>query len=173
MFVVIVASLGVGHAVQTTGIARVIADAILRGTARIGPVAALAVVYLAASLLTELVTNSAAAVLTLPVSLSTASSLEASPEAFAVVVAASASASFITPIGYQTNLMVMSPGGCRFGDDTRVGWPLSLLIMSITVAVVSSVWLWVLRPLHRLVRVQRSVPETYSAHNGAQYDARK
>jgi di/tricarboxylate transporter len=76
----------------------------------------------------------------LPVSLSTASSLEASPEAFAVVAVA-ASASFITPIGYQTNLMVMSPGGYRFGDYTRVGWPLSLLIMSITVAVVSSVWL--------------------------------
>jgi di/tricarboxylate transporter len=141
VLVVIAAALGLGHAVQTTGIARVIADAILEGTASIGPVAALAVVYLATNLLTELITNNAAAVLMLPVSLSTASSLEASPEAFAVVVAVAASASFITPIGYQTNLMVMSPGGYRFGDYTRVGWPLSLLIMSITVAVVSSVWL--------------------------------
>jgi len=106
-----------------------------------GPIAARAVVYLATNLLTELITNNAAAVLMLPVSLSTASSLGVPPEAFAVVVAVAASASFITPIGYQTNLMVMSPGGYRFGDYTRVGWPLSVLILAVTVAVVSTLWL--------------------------------
>jgi di/tricarboxylate transporter len=127
--------------VQITGLARVIADGILTVTGQMGPMAALAVVYLATNLLTELITNNAAAVLMLPVSLSTASSLGVPPEAFAVVVAVAASASFITPIGYQTNLMVMSPGGYRFGDYTRVGWPLSVLILAVTVAVVSTLWL--------------------------------
>lgn len=141
VLVVIAAALGLGHAVQITGLARVIADGILTVTGQMGPMAALAVVYLATNLLTELITNNAAAVLMLPVSLSTASSLGVSPEAFAVVVAVAASASFITPIGYQTNLMVMSPGGYRFGDYTRVGWPLSVLILAVTVAVVSTLWL--------------------------------
>ena len=141
VLVVIAAALGLGHAVQTTGLARVIADGILAGTEHIGPIAALAVVYVATNLLTELITNNAAAVLMLPVSLSTASSLGVPPEAFAVVVAVAASASFITPIGYQTNLMVMSPGGYRFGDYAKVGWPVSLLILGVTVAVVSVLWL--------------------------------
>ena len=71
-----------------------------------------------------------------PALLSAASSLDVAPEAFAVVVAASASV--VTPIGYQTNLMVMSPGGYRFGDCTTVSGPLSVLVRAVTVAVVGA-----------------------------------
>lgn len=141
VLVVIAGALGLGHAVEKTGLADVVASSILDVTAEAGPVAALAAVYLATNLLTELITNNAAAVLMLPVSLSTASTLDAAPEAFAVVVAIAASASFITPIGYQTNLMVMSPGGYRFGDYTRAGWPVSLIIMAVAVTVITLVWL--------------------------------
>lgn len=141
VLVVIAAALGLGHAVQATGLARVIADGILSLTAGAGPIAALVAVYVATNLLTELITNNAAAVLMLPVSLSAADSLGVTPEAFAVVVAVAASASFITPIGYQTNLMVMSPGGYRFSDYARVGWPVSLVVMGVTVAVIALLWL--------------------------------
>lgn len=141
VLVVIAAALGLGRAVETTGLAQLVASGILDLTAEVGPIAALALIYVATNLLTELITNNAAAVLMLPVSLSAASSLGAPPKAFAVVVAVAASASFITPIGYQTNLMVMSPGGYRFGDYARAGWPVSLAVMATAVAAIALVWL--------------------------------
>jgi di/tricarboxylate transporter len=61
--------------------------------------------------------------------------------AFGVLVAVAASASFLTPIGYQTNLMVMAPGGYRFSDYARVGWPVTLLVMGTSVGIISLVWL--------------------------------
>jgi di/tricarboxylate transporter len=97
--------------------------------------------YLATNLLTELVTNNAAAVLMLPIAMAAAAALGEPPIAFGVVVAVAASASFLTPIGYQTNLMVMAPGGYRFSDYTRAGWPVTLLTLVITVAVVALRWL--------------------------------
>jgi di/tricarboxylate transporter len=93
------------------------------------------------NILTEIITNNAAAVLMLPISLATASSLGAPPIAFGLIVAIGASASFLTPIGYQTNLMVMSPGGYRFSDYARVGWPVTILVMTISVTIISLLWL--------------------------------
>jgi di/tricarboxylate transporter len=96
----------------------------------------LVALYLATNLLTEIITNNAAAVLMLPISTATASTLGAPPAAFGLLVAVAASASFLTPIGYQTNLMVMGPGGYRFSDYARVGWPVTLIVMSITVGII-------------------------------------
>ena len=127
----------VGKALETTGLAQRVAEAVLGMTRGFGPVAALVVIYLATNLLTEVITNNAAAVLMVPISMATASSLGAPPIAFGLVVAVAASASFLTPIGYQTNLMVMGPGGYRFSDYARVGWPVTLLVMSITVGTLS------------------------------------
>jgi di/tricarboxylate transporter len=141
VLVVIAAALGLGKALETTGLARRVAEGVVGATAGLGPVAALAALYLTTNLLTELITNNAAAVLMLPISMATASTLDAPPTAFGLVVAIAASASFLTPIGYQTNLMVMSPGGYRFTDYARVGWPVTLLVMAITVATISLVWL--------------------------------
>ena len=141
VLVVIAAALGIGQAVETTGLADAAAGGVLSLTEGLGPVAVLAALYLTTNLLTEIITNNAAAVLMLPVSMSTASNLGAPPTAFGVVVAVAASASFITPIGYQTNLMVMAPGGYRFADYARVGLPVTLLVMTLTVAIISLVWL--------------------------------
>jgi di/tricarboxylate transporter len=141
VLVVIAAALGLGKAIETTGLAKLVATGMLNATAGLGPVAALVVIYVTTNLLTEIITNNAAAVLMLPISLATASSLGAPPIAFGLIVAIAASASFLTPIGYQTNLMVMGPGGYRFRDYARVGWPVTLLVMTISIAIISTLWL--------------------------------
>ncbi|MFB6279893.1 MAG: SLC13 family permease [Salinibacter sp.] len=141
VLVVIAAALGIGKAIETTGLAKAAAQSVLSVTEGFGPVAVLAALYLLTNLLTEIITNNAAAVLMLPIAMAAASSLGAPPIAFGLIVAVAASASFLTPIGYQTNLMVMSPGGYRFSDYARVGWPVTLLVMTTSVTVISLLWL--------------------------------
>jgi di/tricarboxylate transporter len=141
VLVVIAAALGVGKAIETTGLAEAVARSVLSVTEPFGPVAVLAALYLMTNLLTEVITNNAAAVLMLPISMAAGSSLGAPPIAFGLIVAVAASASFLTPIGYQTNLMVMAPGGYRFSDYARVGWPVTLLVMATSVTVISLLWL--------------------------------
>jgi di/tricarboxylate transporter len=141
VLVVIAAALGIGKAIETTGIAKQVAETMIGATAAWGPVATLAVIYLLTNILTEIITNNAAAVLMLPISMAAASSLGAPPIAFGLIVAIGASASFLTPIGYQTNLMVMSPGGYRFSDYARVGWPVTIIVMTLSVTIISLLWL--------------------------------
>ena len=141
VLVVIAAALGIGKALQTTGLAEAVAQSVLALTEPLGPVAVLVALYLMTNLLTEMITNNAAAVLMLPIAMAAASSLGAPPVAFGLIVAVAASASFLTPIGYQTNLMVMSPGGYRFSDYARVGWPVTLLVMTTSVTIITLVWL--------------------------------
>nr|WP_279303725.1 SLC13 family permease [Salinibacter ruber] len=141
VLVVIAAALGIGKAIETTGLATATAQGVLSVAEPFGPVAVLVALYLLTNLLTEIITNNAAAVLMLPVAMAAASSLGAPPVAFGVLVAVAASASFLTPIGYQTNLMVMAPGGYRFSDYARVGWPVTLLVMGTSVSIISLVWL--------------------------------
>ena len=92
-------------------------------------------VYLLAMTLTELVTNNAVAVIVTPVAISLALSLGVDPRPLIIAVMMGASASFATPIGYQTNTLVYGPGGYRFSDFIRVGLPLNLL-MALTAALV-------------------------------------
>jgi di/tricarboxylate transporter len=141
VLVVIAGALGVGKALETTGLAQTVAGGLIGATEAYGPVAALAAIYLTTNLLTEVITNNAAAVLMVPIAMATASTLGAPPTAFGLIVAIAASASFLTPIGYQTNLMVMAPGGYRFRDYARVGWPATLLVMGISVTIISVLWL--------------------------------
>jgi di/tricarboxylate transporter len=123
LLVLIAASFGLGAAVETSGLGQVIADGLLAGAAPLGPVAVLAAVFLATILLTELVSNNAAAVLIFPVALATAAGLGVDPRPFVLVVLFGASLSFLTPIGYQTNMMVYGLGGYRFMDFPRLGAP--------------------------------------------------
>jgi di/tricarboxylate transporter len=141
VLIVIASALGLGQAIEATGLAGVFAHGLVGVAAGGRLLAVLAAVYVATNVLTELITNNAAAVLMLPVALATASDLGASPRAFAIVVAIAASASFITPLGYHTNLMVMSPGGYGVRDYLRAGWPVSLLVMAVTLAAVWAAWL--------------------------------
>lgn len=140
VLLVIGAALGIGKAVETTGLAAVAATAI-EAVAVAGPVVTLLVVYLLANGLAELITNKASAVLVLPVALTVAADLGVSWVPFAVAVTVGSAASFLTPIGYQTNLMVLAPGGYRYTDFARAGLPVSLIVCAVTVAVCAVVWL--------------------------------
>ena len=102
----------------------------------LGPWAVLGAVYLVTAVLTELVTNNAAAALAFPLAHATAQGLDVSFMPFAVTVAVAASAGFATPLGYQTHLMVLGPGGYKFGDFLRVGIPLDILCGVTTVTLV-------------------------------------
>ncbi|MBI5063803.1 MAG: anion permease, partial [Desulfatitalea sp.] len=93
------------------------------------PVVVLGAILLITCIVTELMSNNTAAVLMLPIAISTALSLGVNPKPFIVAVCLGASASFATPIGYQTNLMVYGPGGYRFSDYLKLGIPLDLLVI--------------------------------------------
>jgi di/tricarboxylate transporter len=136
VLVTIAASLALGAALQATGVAAAIAGQIT-GAGVQAPWLLLALVYVVVSLLTEVITNNAAAVLALPVALEVGrlAGIDAEPLVFAVMMAASAS--FATPIGYQTNLMVYGPGNYRFGDFLRVGVPMNLFVGLVTVLLIS------------------------------------
>jgi di/tricarboxylate transporter len=135
----IAASFAVGTALEKTGAAREIAEGMIRlagGNAWIS----LAVVYGVTLIVTELITNNAAAALMFPFAIDTAHGLEASYLPFVIAVMMAASAGFATPIGYQTNLMVYGPGGYRFSDYLKIGVPLDILIWIVTVALAPLVW---------------------------------
>ncbi|MEM9904771.1 MAG: SLC13 family permease [Cyanobacteria bacterium P01_D01_bin.44] len=134
VLLVIAAALGMGKAMEASGAAGAIA-ATLVDLAGSNPWLALVVVYCCTMLLTETITNNAAAALMFPIAMSLSSTLGVNLMPFAVAIMLAASASFATPIGYQTNLMVYGPGGYRFTDFTKVGLPLSLLMCLVTVTL--------------------------------------
>lgn len=133
--VAIGASLGIGRAVESTGLAAASAGALVPWLEPFGDYGMLAGVYLLVLLFTEILTNNAAAALTFPVVHALAQTQGLNLMPFAVVIAMAASAGFATPLGYQTHLMVYGPGGYRFSDYFRVGVPLDLLVMVITLIV--------------------------------------
>lgn len=139
VLLVIAASLGIGNAMKVTGAAGEIAMSILQ-FAESSPYLALAATYFATWILTEMITNNAAAVLIFPIAISIAASFGVSYMPFVIVIIMAASASFSTPIGYQTNLMVYGPGGYRFTDFTKIGLPLNLIVAVITVTLVPKIW---------------------------------
>jgi len=130
----IAASFALGAALDKSGAARIIADS----TSQIAgghPWVALAILYFVTLLVTELITNNAAAALMFPFALATAKQLDVNYLPFVIAVMMAASAGFATPIGYQTNLMVYGPGGYRFSDYLKIGIPLDILIGIITIAI--------------------------------------
>ncbi|MEL6444829.1 MAG: SLC13 family permease [Bacteroidota bacterium] len=141
VLVMIAAALGIGQAVEATGLANVAALAIESVAADLGVLGTLILLYAVTNVLAELVTNKAAVALMFPVALSVAADLGVDPKAFALAITIGSAASFLTPIGYQTNLMVMSAGRYRYTDYTRAGLLLSFLIMGVTVSVIAWRWL--------------------------------
>ncbi|HVC93062.1 MAG TPA: SLC13 family permease, partial [Pirellulales bacterium] len=135
----IAASFAIGDALEKTKAADMIAGGLIQLTLD-SPWATLAVVYFVTLVVTELITNNAAAALMFPMAIATAKNLDVSYMPFVIVVMMAASAGFATPIGYQTNLMVYGPGGYRFSDYLKIGVPLDILIGVITVALAPLVW---------------------------------
>ncbi|MHA7919287.1 SLC13 family permease, partial [Alloalcanivorax xenomutans] len=139
VLVVIGASFALGTALEESGAAGWIVDSLFRAHIT-SPWMALVLIYVITALFTELITNNAAAVLVFPLALGVAEQLGVSPTPFIVAVMFAASASFMTPLGYQTNLMVMGPGGYRFTDYLRIGVPMSLLAGAVSITLIPLVW---------------------------------
>lgn len=128
--------LPLGLAMQRTGGAELIARSLLWVTTPLGVYGILASFYLLTSLLTEVISNNAAALVLTPIAVAAAHSLGLSPMPFVVAVMVAASNSFMTPIGYQTNTFIYGPGGYRFGDYLRVGGPLNFLLVAVATVVI-------------------------------------
>lgn len=133
---VIAAAFGLAAAVEGSGLGSAIADSLVQASGVFGETGVLLGVVLATVILTELITNNAAALLLLPIALSASEAAGVSPNGMAVAVAIAASASFLTPIGYQTNTMVYGPGGYRVSDYVKVGLPLTTIVVIGLVALV-------------------------------------
>jgi di/tricarboxylate transporter len=129
-----------GVAMEESGAAAWLADLVVGSSAGLGMVALLAVFYLFTALVTNVISNNASVVLMVPVAYDAAIQLGADPFAFVLAVTFAASTAMLTPIGYQTNLMVYGPGGYKFTDFARVGAPLQLLLTVVT--TLGIVWLY-------------------------------
>jgi len=136
----IAGAIALGQALLSSGAVHAIAHTAVTTLGAWGPYAVLAGIAVLTMLFTEVVTNTAAAALMFPLGVATALDLGVDPRPFVMVVALIASASFLTPIGYQTNLMVYGPGGYRFTDFGRVGLPLSLLLLTLATVLAPMVW---------------------------------
>ncbi len=139
LLVVIAASLGMGKAIDSSGLASIASSQVIE-LAGGHPWLALLAVYFVTTVLTEFITNNAAAVLVFPIAMATAESLDVNVMPFIIAITVAASAGFATPFGYQTNLMVYSAGGYRFSDYLRLGIPLNFLFLIVTVAIAPLVW---------------------------------
>ena len=139
VLLVIAASIGIGHAMQKSGMAGVIAQTLIAMAGQ-EPLLVLIVVYIVTIVFTETLTNVAAAVLVFPIAMATADTLGVNFMPFVIVTMVAASASFATPLGYQTNLMVYGPGGYRFSDYLRIGMPLDALIGATAIFITPHVW---------------------------------
>ena len=140
LLALIFAMLGVGSALQSSGAVALIADTLSPVMLVLPGFFVVLAVYLLSSILTELVSNNAVAVVMTPIAIGLASALGVDPRPLVVAVMIAASASFATPIGYQTNTLVYGPGGYRFSDFLKFGIPLNLSLAPIVSFVIPFIW---------------------------------
>ena len=138
LFLVLACSLAIGVALEKSGVAALLASLIIRAGEGLGGAGLISLVFLATTLLTSLITNPAAAAMMFPIALSLAEQSGLPTTPFFVAVAFAASGSFMTPFGYQTNLMVYGPGGYTFRDFLRVGVPLTIVYAVVCISFILS-----------------------------------
>jgi di/tricarboxylate transporter len=132
--------LPLGIAMQKSGAAGLIAGRAVEMVGDMGPVAVLAVVYLMTSVMTDTMSNNAAAVLLAPIAISTAEQIGVDPRPFLMAITFAASTGFSTPVGYQTNTMIYNAGGYKYTDFLRTGVPLSILFWIMSVIFIPRIW---------------------------------
>ncbi len=129
-----------GHALESTGGAKLIAAQLLLLSGHFPPMATLAVLLVGTMLLSNVVNNAAAAVLMAPIAITLANGMAVSVDPLLMAVAVGSSCAFLTPVGHQSNALVMAPGGYRFGDYWRLGLPLSILVAVVAVPLIRYCW---------------------------------
>ena len=139
ILVTIAAGIGLGEAMKQSGASQLLADSVINAAGS-EPMIAMAVVYGVTMVMTNLITAKAAGMLIFPIAMDAALNLGVSTTPFAITVMVAAAASFATPHGFQTNLMVYGPGGYRASDFLRVGGPLSLLLWAISLLLIPLIW---------------------------------
>ena len=134
------AMIPVGEALETSGGAQLIADVLLRVADHMSPAIVLTIVLVFTMFLSDLVNNAAAVVLTAPIGIEVAQGLGASVDPFLIAIAIGASCAFLTPIGHQSNTLVMGPGGYKFGDYWRMGLLLEAIVVLVAIPLILIFW---------------------------------
>ena len=140
ILVLLGAMIPVGGALETTGGAALVAEALVRMTGGLSPVWMLTILLVGTMLISAVINNSATALLMAPIALGVAERLGANDDPFLMAIAIGASCAFLTPIGHQSNTLVMAPGGYRFGDYWRMGLPLTVVVTVVGVPMILVVW---------------------------------
>lgn len=140
ILITIASALAISRAMTLSGVADWIASGLLSVCSRTSPLVVLAALYITTNIITELITNNAAAAFAFPIALSLSSQLGISPMPFCVAICIAASASFCSPIGYQTNMIVQGLGGYRFSDFIRIGLPLSIITFIVSMIFIPIFW---------------------------------
>jgi di/tricarboxylate transporter len=135
-------TLPLGIAMEKTGTAQFLADLMINLVGGLGPMSLLAGFYILTNLLTQFMSNAASSVLIAPIAIEAANRVGGDPRALLMAVAVAASAGFLTPVAHQSNVMVMGPGGYRFSDYLKVGFPLNLLLFVVVMLVLPLIWPW-------------------------------
>ena len=140
VIVLIGAMIPIGNALEVSGATTVVAESLVSVTTGLPPMAILALIMVLTMTLSDIMNNAATAVVMAPLAWALAQELGVNPDPFLMAVAIGASCAFLTPIGHQNNLLVMGPGGYRFGDYWRMGLPLEILI--VIVSIPTLMWAW-------------------------------
>jgi di/tricarboxylate transporter len=125
---------------QTTGGTALIAEGIVDLSTGYSPVVVLTLLMIVTMTLSDVMNNTATAVIAAPIALEIAARLSVNPDPFLMAVAVAASSAFLTPIGHKNNTLIMGPGGYRFGDYWRMGLPLEILVIAVAVPMI--LWVW-------------------------------
>jgi len=140
VLITIACAFAISKAMQNSGAAEAIARTTISVSKGFGPMGVLAALYLITIVFTEIITNNAAAALVFPISLAAAQQLGVDPKPFFITIAIAASASFSTPIGYQTNLIVQAIGNYKFTDYVKIGLPLNIIAFILCMLLVPYFW---------------------------------
>lgn len=140
VIVLLGAMIPVGRALETTGATTLVAETIVDVSVGLPPILVLAAVLIITMFLSDIINNAATALVMAPIAVGIAESLSVNADAFLMAVAVGASCAFLTPIGHQSNTLVMGPGGYRFGDYWRMGLPLEAVIVVVSVPMIAVVW---------------------------------
>ncbi len=140
VIILLAAMIPVGHALETTQTTLWLANGLLGLVGNDSPVLALTLMLIITLLLSSVVNNAATALVMAPIGIATANTMHVNSDAFLMAIAVGASCAFLTPVGHQSNTLVMGPGGYQFGDYWRMGLPLEVLIVAITIPLI--LWIW-------------------------------